>query len=243
MPHARPPATHFPVVKGRRLDGTKVRFPHDLPADATLLIVSFLDDLDPLADQWARLGERLVGPHDGRFAVLELPVVSAKLKLLGDLATMGVRGQVETEEERERTVPIFVDVKPFRKTLQLKARDVYPILVARDGRIAWRGDGDIDMDEVTELEAAIGEVLAAPVPPLTAHPDVDEDDLEDDAEAEPSDAPTAEATDAEAEADEAAAVLFGDAALAEDADVADVSDEETADAADDRQPDETEPAA
>jgi len=245
------PASHFPVVKGRRLDDTKVRFPHDLPADATLLIVSFLDDLDPLADQWARLGERMVPDHDGRFAVLEVPVVSSKLKMLGSLATMGVRGQVETDEEHARTIPIFVDVKPFRKKLKLKSRDVYPILVARDGRIAWRGDGDIDMDEVAELEAAIAEVLAAPIPPLTDHPDIDEDDLTDDvdADADAEDALTAEEledAEADAEADDAAAVLFGDAALADDADAPDETSADTPDAPDpdgDRPPGETEPAA
>lgn len=172
------PLTHFPVVEGRRLDGTDVTFPQDLPADATLLVVSFRDDLDPVADQWARLGDRLVERHPGRVAVLEVPVVSRKLRLLGDLATLGIRGQVEDEAERERTVPIFVDPKGFRKTLGVKAGDVHAVLVARDGRIAWRGDGGIDMDEIASLEEAVAEVLAAPVPPPSAHPDVEADDSE-----------------------------------------------------------------
>ena len=193
------PPSHFPVVKGRRLDGTKVRFPHDLPADATLLIVSFQDALDPLADQWARLGDRLAEAHGGRFAVIETPVVSNKLRLLGDLATMGVRGQVESEAERERTVPLFADVKTFRKRLQVKTRDVYPILVARDGRIAWRGDGDIDMEEVEALEAAVGEVLSSPVPPLTDHPDVDDDPEPVEAEAVETPEPDGDAPPQDAE--------------------------------------------
>ena len=167
------PPSHFPVVKGRRLDGTDVRFPDDLPADATLLIVSFRDELDPLSDQWARLGDRIAERHGGRFETVEVPVVNSKLKLLGGLATVGIRGQVETDAEHARTVPIYADIKAFRKTLQVSTSDVYPILVARDGRIAWRGDGDIDMDEVAELEAAVDETLRQPVPPFTDHPDVD----------------------------------------------------------------------
>ena len=168
------PPSHFPVVQGRRLDGADVEFPRDLPADATLLIVSFRDELDPLSDQWARLGDRIADGHDGRLAIVEVPVVNSKLKMLGGLATMGIRGQVETEAEKERTVPIYVDVKAFRKALQVKAADVSAFLVARDGRIAWRGDGDIDMDEVTELEAAAADVLSGPAPPYTDHPDIDE---------------------------------------------------------------------
>lgn len=190
------PVSHFPIVKGKRLDGTAVRFPDDLPADATLLILSFQDDRDPLSDQWARLAERIADVHEGRFSVLEVPVVSIKLKLLGGFATMGIRGQVEGDDEHARTVPIFVDVKPFQRKLKVKSNGVYPILVARDGRIAWRGEDHIDMDEVEELEAAVQEVLAAPIPSPTDHPDADQpDDLDgeidgeiEDPESVPSDA-------------------------------------------------------
>ena len=177
---SRDDATHFPLVSGRRLDGTDVRFPQDLPADATLLIVLFDDALDPLADQWARLGDRLVEAHGDRFAVVETPIVSKKMKLLGELGTIGIRGQIDDEAERARTVPLYVDVKKLRKTLRLKTGDVYAILVARDGRIAWRGDGNIDMDEVTELEQAVKDLLAAPVPPATDHPDLDAEDAPED---------------------------------------------------------------
>lgn len=191
------PASHFPRVRGKRLDDTDVRFPQDLPADATLLVVSFRDDLDPLADQWARLGDRLADVHGDRIATVETPVVNRKLKLLGGLATLGIRGQVQSEEEKDRTVPIFVDVKAFRKELGLKdSGDVYAFLVARDGRIAWRGEGEIDMDEVDDLEAAVQEVLDAPVPSAQDHPDAEANDMEDEAEsARPSDETVSEESD------------------------------------------------
>ena len=183
------PATHFPLATGRTLDGDDVRFPQDLPADATLLIVYFQDDLDPLADQWARLGERMAEPLDGRLAVVETPVVGRTFKLLGDLGTIGIRGQVDDEAEHARTVPLYVDTKVFRKTLSIKTGDVYAFLLARDGRIAWRGEGAIDMDEIHDLEAAVADVLAAPTPAPTDHPDLDAE--ADDAEPE-ADAPKTE---------------------------------------------------
>ena len=206
------PPSHFPVVKGRRLDGTDVRFPDDLPADATLLIVSFRDELDPLSDQWARLGDRIAEGHGERFAAIEVPVVSSKLRLLGGLATVGIRGQVESDAEQARTVPIYVNVKAFRKRLQVTTSDVYAILVARDGRIVWRGDGDIDVDEVSELEAAVDETLRQPAPPFTDHPDVEapEDDAPEAPDAEPladasaDDEPLADEPLAEAEGGERA---------------------------------------
>lgn len=156
------PATHFPEVDGRRIDGTDVALPADLPAHATLVVVAFRDDLDPLADQWAALGERLAARHPGRVAVLETPVVDRKLKLLGDLGTVGIRGELDTDRERERTVVLYADKKGFCKELGLKSSAVAAFLLARDGEIVWRGDDAIDMDEVVELEAALAELLERP---------------------------------------------------------------------------------
>ena len=202
------PATHFPLATGRTLDGDDVRFPQDLPGDATLLIVYFQDDLDPLADQWARLGERMAEPLDGRLAVVETPVVGRTFKLLGDLGTMGIRGQVDDEAEHARTVPLYVDTKVFRKTLSIKTGDVYAFLLARDGRIAWRGEGAIDMDEIHELEAAVAGVLASPIPPPTDHPDLDaeadEVEPEDEGLTTDDEPPDADASGADAEVDRSA---------------------------------------
>jgi bifunctional DNA-binding transcriptional regulator/antitoxin component of YhaV-PrlF toxin-antitoxin module len=96
------------------------------------------------------------------------------MKLLGDLGTLGIRGQIETEEERARTVPLYTDVKKLRKRLKLKSGDVYAFLLRRDGGIVWRGEGDIDMEEIQQLEAAVAEVLSAPAPDPTDHPDLGE---------------------------------------------------------------------
>ncbi len=163
---SRDAPTHFPPVQGVRLDGTEVAIPADLPADATVLVVSFRDDLDALADQWARLVERLAEAHDGRVAVWELPVMGRAMRHLGEVGTLSVRGQVDDETERARTVPVYVDKKDFRKTLGLRgSNEVTAFLVDRAGAIAWTGEGDIDMDEVTALEAALADVLSRdPIP-------------------------------------------------------------------------------
>lgn len=175
----------FPEVRATDLDGKDLTLPSDLPAELCLVIVLFRDELDPLADQWARLGHAMEGNAEGRFAVVETPVVGRGMKLFGGLATAGIRGQVEGEQEHARTLPIYVDKKAFRKSLHLsKEGEVYPFLVHRQtGRVLWGGEGEIDMEEVQELEAAVAEALASPPPPL---PD------------EPEDAPEAAPSDSEA---------------------------------------------
>ena len=161
MPLFRPsglPET-FPEVRAVTLDGDARTLPADLPAPLTLVVVLFKDDLDPLADQWARLGHSIEELYPGQFAVIETPVVGRGMKLLGDLATSGIRGQVDGEQEHARTFPIYVDKKPFRKALKLGSEgDVHAFLVQRaDGAILWAGEGAIDLGEVQALEAAVTE--------------------------------------------------------------------------------------
>lgn len=158
----------FPEVRATGLDGAERTLPADLPTELSLVIVLFRDEMDPMADQWARLGHSIETQHPERFSVVETPVVGRGMKLLGGLATLGIRGQVDGDQEHARTLPIYVDKKPFRKKLGLsKEGDVYPFLVHREtGRILWGGRGEIDMDEVNSLEAALTEALASPPAPL-----------------------------------------------------------------------------
>ncbi|MFN3597484.1 MAG: hypothetical protein ACK41D_09475 [Rubricoccaceae bacterium] len=164
LPRAKP-APYFPPAEGAYLDGRVVRFPEDLPAELNLLVVAFRDDLDPLADQWARLGATLGQRYQGRLAALELPVVGHRLKSLGELATLGIRAQVEGEAERARTVPIFVKKKAFRRALGTHdSSDVYVFLVRRSGKILWRTSGELAVGAVAELEETLASVLGTPGP-------------------------------------------------------------------------------
>ncbi|MEM1054074.1 MAG: hypothetical protein AAGI52_01005 [Bacteroidota bacterium] len=157
----------FPEVRATDLDGQDLIFPPDLPAEITLIVVSFRDDLDPLADQWARLGHSIEEQYPERFAVIEAPVVSRGMKLFGDLATAGIRGQVDGAEEHARTLPLYVDKKAFRKSLCVTTEaEVYPFLVHREtGRILWGSSGAIDVAEAQKLEEAVARGLTTPPGP------------------------------------------------------------------------------
>jgi len=157
---ARPPS-RFPDVRGRTLEGQAVTIPADLHAEWNLLVVSFHDDQDPLADLWILLAHRLAEGSDGRLAAYELPVVGRSPRLLRPIITDTLRAQAEDADERARTLPIHEDRKAFRKLLGLRNDDtVNAYLVARDGRIRWRGRGALTPDLVAGLERAVGETLA-----------------------------------------------------------------------------------
>lgn len=156
---SRPAPTHFPEVQGTRPDGTRVAIPADLPADATVLVVSFRDDLDVVSDQWARLVERIATGYGGRVAVWETPVLGRAARALDALGS-AMRDDEEPEDQR-RTVRLHTDAGDLRKALGLRsANTVTAFLVARDGRIAWSGEDAVDLSEIAALEAALDEMLS-----------------------------------------------------------------------------------
>ena len=158
-------AAAFPEVSGQTLDGTERTLPGDLTAPWTLLIVTFRDDLDPLADKWVMMGRRLAAGSDGRLDVFELPVVGKGWKVFRPLIHEAMKAQADDADEQARTMPVHQDRKRFRKRLGVRDDDtVHVFLVARDGRIAWHGEGLLTPETVSELERAVGETLSSEGP-------------------------------------------------------------------------------
>jgi hypothetical protein len=148
-------------VSGATLDGHPMTVPADLQAEWNLLVVSFHDEQDPLADLWISLARRIAVGSDGRLAAYELPVVGRSPKMLRPIISDTLRARAEDADERARTIPIHEDRKAFRRMLGLRSDDdVNVYLVARDGRIRWRGRGALTPDLVAGLERAVGETLA-----------------------------------------------------------------------------------
>lgn len=154
-----PPATHVPPAEGVRLDGTAFALPSGLGAAATLVVVSFEDDAAPLAGQWARLGSRLAEALPG-LDVLDLVVLSPRVRLLGDVALLGLRARAEASGRTGRTAVVYTKRKPFRRALGAsKASGVTALLLRPDGEVTWRGDGEIDLHEVEALETQVQALL------------------------------------------------------------------------------------
>jgi hypothetical protein len=162
----KPPSEYFPEINGTALDGAAFALPADLGAPWNLLVVTFRDDLDRLADKWVLVAERMAAGSGGRLAAYELPVVGRGFKPFKSLvnASIGARAEADAAE-KARTIPLYVDRKAFRKKLGLKDEDtVHVLLVSHRGRIAWRGEGLLTPQKVAALEAAVGESLSDRAP-------------------------------------------------------------------------------
>jgi hypothetical protein len=161
----RPPSEYFPSVTGTALDGTEYALPADFSAPWNLLVVTFRDALDRLADKWVLVAERIAAGSDGRLAAYELPVVGRGFRPFRGIVNASISARVEADAaERARTIPLYVG-KGFQKGLGLKDEDtVHVLLVSRRGRIAWRGEGILTPEKVAALERAVGESLSDRAP-------------------------------------------------------------------------------
>ncbi|MDX1420371.1 MAG: hypothetical protein R3181_10435 [Rubricoccaceae bacterium] len=178
-----PPSTTFPDVTGTALDGTEHALPDDFDAPWNLLVVTFRDDLDRLADKWVLVAERIASNAEGRLAAYELPVVGRGFKPFKRLVNASIGAKADADEaEKARTIPLYVG-KSFQKDLGLKDEDtVHVLLVSRNGRIAWRDQGLLTPDKVAALEEAVGETITDRAPdegPPQPRPELRDGELED----------------------------------------------------------------
>jgi len=156
------PLALFPDVSGTTLSGTEISIPRDLRSPWSLLVVTFRDDLDPLADKWVMMARRLATGTGGQLQIYELPVVGKGWRLFRPAVREAMKAQADDADERARTIPIHEDRKRFRKALDVRDDDtVHVFLVDQIGRIVWHGEGLLTPPQVAALEAAVGESLSA----------------------------------------------------------------------------------
>jgi hypothetical protein len=154
----KPPSHYFPDVVGKSLDGTTYTLPADFSAPLNLLILTFRDDLDRLADQWVLLAGRLSEGSDGQVAAYELPVIGKRFRLFKGIVNASIEASAQADApEKARTIPLYVDRDDFADGLGLKNRKtVHVLLVQKSGRILWRGEGLLTPDQIAEAEKAVG---------------------------------------------------------------------------------------
>ena len=159
---ATKPVTDFPPVIGTSLDDKEYALPADFKAPWNLLVITFHDDLDRLADQWVMIAEQMAGGSEGQLAAYELPLVAKGFKAFKSLVNASIEMKAEADAaEKARTIPLYLDRDKFRKELALKDRNtVHVLLVARNGRIAWREQGILTPDKIAALEEVVGASLS-----------------------------------------------------------------------------------
>jgi hypothetical protein len=144
----------FPAVTGEALDGTPFVAPRDLAGKRTVALVGFALEHRPELETWVPYIDTLVRSRDDVRARLFIGLGMPKFVRGGVVAAM--KAAVTAPEQREATIPLFVDVDAFSRSLGLGDRAHLTILLVEpDGRIVWRGSGPYSDAAGASLTAAL----------------------------------------------------------------------------------------
>ncbi|MBN1304871.1 MAG: hypothetical protein JXA13_10590 [Anaerolineales bacterium] len=142
----------FPVVSGKNLSRKKLKFPDDLPAKYTLVLMAFYRRQQLDIDTWLPYANQL--EHRSKdLAYVELPVIYEMGPVRQFLLNEGMRAGIPDQKARERTLTLYLDKASFLGQLGIGSEDeIQILLVANDGKVLWRESGTFSKNKGRSLE-------------------------------------------------------------------------------------------
>lgn len=143
--------THFPIVSGYNLNRQERQFPRDFSGDLNLVFIAFQQHQQTMIDTWIPFAQEMEATFPG-FIYYELPTIYEMPAFSRTFINEGMRAGIPNQTARERTVTLYIDKQAFKSALDIPdERNVYALLVDRDGNILWRTAGEYTEDKAGEL--------------------------------------------------------------------------------------------
>jgi len=145
----------FPPVSGAALDGTPFVAPRDLSAGRMVVLLGFALEHRADLESWVPFLDALARSRPDVRVRLFIPLSVPKIGRGAIVAAL--KAAVAAPEQRMSTIPLFVDVDAFTRSLGITDRSHLVILVVEpDGSIVWRGGGRYSEEAAAALSAALG---------------------------------------------------------------------------------------
>lgn len=151
----------FPSVEGSSLEGEHFVLPSDLKGELNVVLVAFTREQQADVDSWTPFLKTAVeSRHEVR--VYEIPTLGRRYRLMRPFIDGGMRRGIPDAAVRAATITLYIDKSPFRESLRLPDEDrIYVLLVDKQGRVYWRGDGRFNERAGAELVRHIDEARSA----------------------------------------------------------------------------------
>lgn len=145
----------FPQITSANLNGVKLQMPGDFAGERNLLLIAFQQDQQKDVDTWLKAMPAIARDR-ASFRYYELPTLSKMNPMVRFFIDNGMRGGIPDKQQRARTITLYIDKEPFKKSLGLGPEDrIYSVLVDKTGRILWREEGLFSEAKGKSLEAAL----------------------------------------------------------------------------------------
>lgn len=154
----------FPRAEGTNLEGRRFSLPADFESEYNVVFVAFRREQQADVDSWLpfvkaqKLVERGVRAY-------ELPTLNRSYRLMRGFIDGGMARGIPEKATREATITLYIDKSPFKQALAISTEDrIVTFIVARDGRVLWRGDGPFTASMGAELIGVL-DMLKVPAAP------------------------------------------------------------------------------
>jgi hypothetical protein len=131
----------FPALKSETLEKRAVQLPQDFQGERNLLFIAFEREQQKDIDTWLTQMKRYADRDKG-FRYYEIPTIEKTNRLMRWFINTGMRNGIPDKKARERTITLYIDKEPFKKSLQIPdEKKIYAIVVDRLGNVLWRATG------------------------------------------------------------------------------------------------------
>jgi hypothetical protein len=137
-------AGKFPVLESETLEKQSVQLPQDFQGERNLLLIAFEREQQKDIDTWLTQMKRYED-IDKEFRYYEIPTIEKMNRFMRWFINTGMRHGIPDKKARERTITLYIDKEPFKKSLQIPdEKKIYAMVVDRSGNVLWRATGPYD---------------------------------------------------------------------------------------------------
>ena len=121
-----------------------MQLPQDFRGERNLLLIAFEREQQKDIDTWLTQIKRYE-EIDKEFRYYEIPTIEKMNRFMRWFINTGMRHGIPDKKARERTITLYIDKKPFKKSLQItEEKKIYAVVVDRSGTVLWRATGPYD---------------------------------------------------------------------------------------------------
>jgi len=149
------PNLRFPAVEAENLAKRPVKLPRDFAGQHNLVLIAFQRQQQKDVDTWLNHMKQFEDA-DPALRYYELPTISRLNPVARWFIDNGMRGGIPSQQQRERTITLYLDKGPFRAALGIADENqIYALLLDHDGNILWRSEGTFDEKKGSSLKDAL----------------------------------------------------------------------------------------
>ena len=150
-------AETFPNLTSKNLSGNELKLPAGFSGEKNLVLIAFERDQQKDVDTWLKVLPQYQQAHP-TMAYYELPTIKRMNGMVRFFIDNGMRGGIKDQQQRARTITLYIDKEPFKKALNIPSEDrIYALLLNKSGTVIWRAEGLYDEAKGKALAAALAQ--------------------------------------------------------------------------------------